>query len=336
MTVVEALRTLVNILFVSFLDRATDAQTLSTNKYFSTTMNKWLLIAALALLVTGCQQGLTSKVPDVQGELLYYDAIKERTPADQITVFGIKLGDSETDIKNIHGEPDTKTEYRFGRLKNLEYNLEAEETSVLYHLEEGRVTGILLNKNANNLLTGATTIEGDRAKYYSVLGEPTLIQDLHLQRLLIYDEQGYEIYFVSNQADRIYFTTPNQGRTGPGQVIDIECGGPVTAEYENECLEFPNECLVPTSWNIVEGCENQPPIVCINIQTSAVNPVTGTCTTYNNSCEVPRGHEKVNQCPDTTGICAQVITPATNPATRTCINFSTPCAVPEGWELGCR
>ena len=219
-------------------------------------------LIVILLLLSACQhaqQPLEERVADVPGEVLYHDVLMDMVPADKLVVFGISLGDSEEYILKLHGEPDISEDYEFGRQRNLEYKLGMQNTAVLYHLEKGVVTGILLSSDANPLLKEETVLDHNLSEVFGLLGVPTRVQHLHLEQAYFFDELGYEVYMKKKQTDRIYFKMPIviEKDEGCAQVITY-ARDPAT----DECYELPNPCVVPQEWDVVESCsDNSAPII---------------------------------------------------------------------------
>lgn len=229
-----------------------------------------LALCALAFLVAcaSSAQTLEDRVPDGHNELLYDDVVELQVPASNASFFGVSLGDSEQRVRDLHGEPSVVEDYAFGRVKNLEYSfgLAGNQTAVLFHTEQGVVTAVLVMQDAEQLLEHDTLLGESREAMYGDLGVPTLSKDLYRERVFFYDELGYEVYTAGRAVDRIYFTQPNRGLEPVGRSSEDSCEQVVTpAVRGDECVEFPNPCIVPDDWSVVDSCEdvNRPPEIIV-------------------------------------------------------------------------
>lgn len=221
-----------------------------------------LVILCLAVVLSGCspEERPFSAVPEAHGELLYGDAIAERIPGDEVRVFGIGLGSTEEQVRSLHGAPDADEEYRFGSVRNLEYSFGQNDTVVLYHVERGVVTGILLTNRAAPLLANDTSLRLTRTGMYASLGVPTLTRGRTGERIYYYDSLGYEIFMRRSVLDRIYFTSPDRGLAPSGATgnktlcaqVEVSASDPLTGT----CQVFPTPCDVPEGWDFVQACQS--------------------------------------------------------------------------------
>lgn len=217
----------------------------------------FILLAVFALAVAcspveqESESTLYDRVPDVSGEILYHDVFLDRTPADEIVFFGVQIGDSEEDIRSLHGEPDVESEYQFGVIRNLEYGFGAENASaVLYHTDRGVVRAVLLMTDANEFLVNETILTGGRDRMFGLLGTPDVTQDLHLERAYHFESLGYTVFIVRRQIDRVYFSTPVPADKMCPQVITPAINA------DGVCVEFRTPCDVPMNWEVVDSCDD--------------------------------------------------------------------------------
>lgn len=255
-----------------------------------------LLLGLLVLVVACTPSGdlLEERVEVSENEFLFSDVVSERVPADEISFFGVRLGDTEEFVRELHGVPDVEESYQFGRVVNLEYDFSLNnQTAVLYHTERGVVTAVLVPYEAQQLLGFSTLLNESRAEMYSVLGLPTLTRDVDLERVAHYDSLGYDVYTSGRMVDRIYFTTPNRGITPAG--VDNESCAQVLTPARNpqtgECFVLPNSCVVPDEWEVVSSCDESrsAPELCVDVSVGAINPETGVCEEFLSTCDVPAG-----------------------------------------------
>ncbi len=218
---------------------------------------KYAYLAFALLVIVACAPALepvselSDRVPDVAGEILYYDVFSDRIPSDNISFFGVRLGDSEERVVELHGEADSVSEYQFGAVRNLEYGFGQENvTVVLYHVERGVVRAVLVTNDANDLLVGETVMMGGRDRLYGLLGIPSVAQDLHMERAFVYNSLGYAVFINAAGIDRVYFSEPIRS--------DEElCAQVITpaVNAQGVCVEFRTPCDVPSGWEVVESCE---------------------------------------------------------------------------------
>lgn len=257
---------------------------------------KYLFLSCLLVLLAGCasvplsEQSLNERVPAGEHEFLFVDVVEERVPADEIAFFGVRLGDSVDDVVSLHGEADVVERYELGRVENLEYNLSlSNDTAVLYHTRRGVVESVLVTRAAEELLSFDTLLGERRTQMLGLLGVPTRSDDLPFQRVSIYDELGYDVYFVRGVVDRMYFTSPNRGVESVGRDGEV-CAQVVTPAVDSssgECVEFPNPCIVPDDWEVVDSCSGSAPVICVDVPTGAVDPSSDECVEFNSTCAVP-------------------------------------------------
>ena len=265
---------------------------------FSSMKYVWVLCSLLVL--AGCaseplvlsEQPLHERVPAGEAEFLFVDVVEQQVPANEISFFGVRLGDSVDDVVSLHGEADVSERYELGRVVNLEYNLSLPNaTAVLYHTRRGVVQSVLVTSDSEELLSYDSVLGSSRAEVLGLLGIPTRTNDLHLQRVSVYDLLGYDVYFVQGFVDRMYFTSPNRGVESAGRDAEM-CAQVITPAVDpssGECVEFPNPCIVPEDWEVVGSCSGSAPIICVDVPTGAVDPSSGECVEFDSTCAVPDG-----------------------------------------------
>ena len=265
-----------------------------------------VVLVLLAVVLAGCAQqavgmaSLDERVPYSAQEILYEDVVAERVASTNISFFGVRIDDSAESIVMLHGEPDVQESYEFGRVINYEYDFLLDNaTAVLYHTNRGVVQAVLVPVDAQQLLGYESAVLGvSRAQMYATLGLPTLTRDLSLERVAHYDSLGYDVYLVAGEVERIYFTTPNRGILPAGRDSDELCAQVLTPARNpstSECLVFPNPCVVPDTWEVVDACPdaaaNTPPVLCVDVAVEARNPETGVCEEFLSTCDVPSSWE---------------------------------------------
>ncbi len=230
---------------------------------------KWIVGVLLVLAACSApvaEQAFFADVENVSGEILFSDVLLDRIPSDEIVFFGVRLGDYEERVRELHGEPDEVSEFSFGAIRNLEYGFGQENvTAVLYHVQRGVVSAVLVTDDANEWLVGETVMSGNRSRVFGLLGTPSSAQDLHLERAFIYDSLGYTVFVNAQGVDRIYFSRPT--------AVDEVCAQVITPAVNERglCVEFATPCDVPSGWDVVDSCEgydtladdspNRPPVI---------------------------------------------------------------------------
>ena len=134
--------------------------------------------------------------------------------SDEISVFGVMLGDSEEDIVARLGYSDVTFIPADESYKNLEYRKRIGITGMLsgltFHLENNTVTRITIKPPFNKYLHGNTSIGTSREMVYVLLDIPDYQDFLSSFRVFYYVEKGMELYFKNKYIDRISFVMPKE------------------------------------------------------------------------------------------------------------------------------
>jgi hypothetical protein len=244
---------------------------------------KHALALFLVLLLVACQPQ-SNKIGNVTVErtpyeLVYNDVFTGNFSSKNITVLGVTVGMTEEELQAKLGPPDVKNEFDFGAVKNWEYSAKIglNQTGVLYHMEQGRVTRITVTKAMDKYLAGNTTVQKTKEQVYSVYGIPERTYDIPRARYFVYNDEGFEAYLNNNGEYQYAFVYPmrklpslvhvTQNKT-QFEILNAElpklltdtttlCDqGPTFGKNpaRNECKPFENSCLIPSSWVEVNIC----------------------------------------------------------------------------------
>jgi hypothetical protein len=90
-----------------------------------------------------------------------------------ISIFGIKLGDTPETVHRFLGKPDITTPYD-PNILNIEYSesLGTEEVSLLIHFESGVITRMTIMAPFNKYLKGSTRIQYTKEDLFRKFGRP--------------------------------------------------------------------------------------------------------------------------------------------------------------------
>jgi hypothetical protein len=163
-----------------------------------------ILPLILAILILGCTPQI------VMHDLTKEDVFAlEGIKSNEITVFGVKLGDTTNEVVDKIGEPDSKSFYEENNVANFEYGaaIGLEDLGLIFHFENYVVTRITVLSPMNKFLHGLTKIGEDKEHVYRTLGIPddqrseastTLIN----YRVFMYTERGIEIFLTADGENR--------------------------------------------------------------------------------------------------------------------------------------
>lgn len=134
--------------------------------------------------------------------------------SDEISVFGVMLGDSEADIVERLGYSDVTFIPADESYKNMEYRkkigITGKLSGVTFHLENDTLTRITIKPPFNKYLQGNTSIGTSKETIYILLDIPDYQDFLSYFRVFYYVEKGVEIYFKNKYVDRISFVRPRE------------------------------------------------------------------------------------------------------------------------------
>lgn len=122
-------------------------------------------------------------IPDIHGE--------------QVTVFGIGLGDSKERVLVRLGDPDSVMEFPDIDTVNFEYaaRLNMTNPGLLIQLRNGTVAKMTVKQPFNQYLHGKTIIEHTKEDiYFKLLGVPDSQEDHALLRIFYYEDEGFEVF----------------------------------------------------------------------------------------------------------------------------------------------
>ena len=127
-----------------------------------------LLILVLALtvfsstLLVGCAPAATTRPDALQSitpsptEVIGTDVIASTATSSAITVAGVKLGMTPSQVQTLLGSPDDTQDYDFGAIQNMLYGkkIGLTDTGFIVHVESGFVTRISIFAPLNEKLVG--------------------------------------------------------------------------------------------------------------------------------------------------------------------------------------
>ena len=147
-------------------------------------MKKVLLSLFVLIILIGCSVPFTGRSNNKEKyEITEIDIVsiirnEEELSSDQITILGIKLGDSEEEVEKKIGKPDIRnTDYQLDNIINLEYSsqLGLNGTGIIIHLEDSEVTRMTILKPFNEKLVGLTKLGKSKEEIYAYFGKPDSI-----------------------------------------------------------------------------------------------------------------------------------------------------------------
>jgi outer membrane protein assembly factor BamE (lipoprotein component of BamABCDE complex) len=244
------------------------------------------LAIAATLMLTACKPATPSVLDNVShtpGELIYNpDMFLGNFSSLNTTVLGVSVGMTEKEVTNKLGAADHVDEFDFGAIRNLYYgqSIGINGTAVIYHIEHGFVTRIVVGPDMNPLLGYTTAVNKSKADIYTLFGTPSRQYDVKQGRFFVYNKQGYEVYLNNKGVEYQYaFVYPNRkldttayyNKTKnqyeilkpeiPRLISDTTtlCDQGKTFGYSkarDECEQFISSCEIPDTWIEVDSCPN--------------------------------------------------------------------------------
>jgi hypothetical protein len=240
-----------------------------------------MLVIGVASLVTLYIHDATPAVPDIvlnapelPGEVVHADVVGAGLVSTEISVLGVSLGMTESQVLERLGHADRAQEFDFGAIQNWEYDskLGLNRTGVTFHLRNGIVTRIMLQRPLNKYLQGYTSVNGSKEEVYRLLGTPDRQYAIKGGRYFVYNDEGYEIFLDSDGESAL-------GLVFPGRKL------PTTATLEgNDTPPAVPKLIIDTTTLCAQG------------PTFAFNLGTGACTAYENACVIPAHEVEVLNC----------------------------------------
>jgi len=126
---------------------------------------------------------------------------------NDVSVMGIKVGDTVNDVISTLGEPDLRSNYE-NLVSNFEYSkaIGLKETGLIVSLEANIVTSITIRKPFNKYLVGKTIIDYTKDNIYNIFGIPdkTIFTPIEegsfvVIRLMRYSNKGIEFIIRKNE-----------------------------------------------------------------------------------------------------------------------------------------
>lgn len=130
--------------------------------------------------------------------------------AEDISILGVKLGDSYDDVILKLSVPDIEKSYNDGEIKNLEYetSIGTDGVGLLLHFEEDMLTRMSAFKPFNKYLIGKTVIDHDKRGVYDLFGMPERFRDEEFFRIFAYDSKGIDAFVRRGQMVGFSFHLP--------------------------------------------------------------------------------------------------------------------------------
>lgn len=142
-------------------------------------------------------------------------SLKDLSSRD-ISVKGLKLGDSLENIIDKLGYPDSQLSY-LPNILNIEYGkrLNLEDVGLIFHLEDDKITRITIKEPFNKFLVGKTKINNTKAEIYYLLGIPEKVDKIPLKensillmRLYRYTGKGIEVIIRQKEQNALSLVEP--------------------------------------------------------------------------------------------------------------------------------
>lgn len=134
--------------------------------------------------------------------------------SEEISFFGLMLGDSYEQVLERLGVPDVMSIPPDESYKNMEYRnkigIGGKESGLTFHLEEDIVTRITVKPPFKKYMYGNTSIGTDKELIYTVLDLPDYQDFMNVYRIFFYVEKGVEVYLRNRYVDRISFIPPRE------------------------------------------------------------------------------------------------------------------------------
>ena len=173
-------------------------------------MNKITLLLLTLIFIfsfVGCR---------VNEKATYYDLATEdillipNLSSLNISVNGVSLGASITDVITIFGAPDKKNEMIMEGETNLEYGqtINLSDNGLIFHFENGTLTRMTVKKPYTEHYTTKTQLNFTKYELYNWLGIPDRQDTVLAYRVFSYDNQGIEVFLKGKNVNRFSFFKP--------------------------------------------------------------------------------------------------------------------------------
>ncbi|HLD02141.1 MAG TPA: hypothetical protein VJC07_00375 [Candidatus Nanoarchaeia archaeon] len=156
-------------------------------------------IAVIAAILVLLAPNSVSLNPEF--EITKSDVIASNLNAKDMTFFGAKLGDTrDSVIKNL-GKPDYAKAYS-GYVENLEYSTKFDmaDVGLLFHLENGIVTSIVVKQPFNKYLQGDTMIDWTKDEMLQRFGSADSAEVQYPFKIYTYNDRG--IKFIIDRKEQ--------------------------------------------------------------------------------------------------------------------------------------
>ncbi len=179
--------------------------------------HKGKILTVIAILIVAAvifayfQIGNTSANPY---EITKNDIISDKTlDGTKVTVFGVRLGDSQEQVRNEIGNPDNEQFYP-PDLMNWEYgkSLDIENTGLILQFKSGTLIRMTFKAPFNKYLQGATRIENTKDEVYGLLGAPSAIHHVQANKessraykIATYAPKNMEIILLADKENGLSF-----------------------------------------------------------------------------------------------------------------------------------
>ena len=170
------------------------------------------LILALVILSVRYPLPLTGAVVGVQPafELTKTDLFAQKGwTGNDVTVFGIQLGDTQEAVIEKLGAPDIRKD--FGSITNFEYSrgLAMPNVGMLLHFSNNKLTRITIKEPFNRFLGNTTKIGTVRKEdVYRLFGAPSKIQLMSFFTTYTYEDRDLEIFLDAKKLNGFSFVLP--------------------------------------------------------------------------------------------------------------------------------
>jgi len=138
---------------------------------------------------------------------------------EDISVLGVKLGDTKEDVKEKIGLPDLEVTYPISTNWEYRESLTLDSIGLLIHFEYGEVTRITIKTPFNKFLHGETVINYDKYDIYRMFGKPDEMRLLSFFTQYTYYTKGFEV-FQSRKIVNGFSLIPVQLEKARDSVID--------------------------------------------------------------------------------------------------------------------
>ena len=162
------------------------------------TLYTLLFLLLTLLLLAGCSRNTTAPatLPPAKYELTTVDLFAQKDwKGTEVSVFGIQLGNTKTDVVGKLGAPDLSR--AFGNTSNFEYSksLAMPHTGLLFHFVGDKLTRITVKEPFNRFLGNETKIGPEyKEAMYRTFGAPSKIYLLSHFATYTYKNNGIEIF----------------------------------------------------------------------------------------------------------------------------------------------